>query len=239
MRARDLISQPRLEQGEQDRLDQAEKMHALERTRASVRQELVVAQTNLSQAPLKRETQLGAIRRGVAALDQELAEAEARRGVLLTAPDDGVVSGIQTEVGSTVASGATLLNITPQGSALQAQLFAPTRAIGFLRPGQRVLLRYQAYPHQKFGSYAGEVASISHSAINPAELGRSLVGLSSLYAQNEPIYRVVVRLARQDVSAYGKNMPLRPGMQLDADVMVDHRRIFEWMLDPFYTLTGR
>lgn len=239
MRARDLISLPRLEQSEQDRLDQAEKLHSLERNLASIEQELVGARTNLEQLPLRRDTQLGAIGRGVAALDQEIAEAEARQGVLLTAPEDGTVSGIRTEVGSDVAINAPLLNIAPEGSPLQAQLYGSSRAVGFIKPGQRVLLRYQAYPYQKFGSYDGRVVEVSHSAISPSELSRSLTGLSSLYGANEPVYRIVVKLAREDVSAYGKALRLKPGMQLDADVMVDTRRLFEWMLDPLYSITGR
>ena len=97
----------------------------------------------------------------------------------------------------------------------------------------------QAYPYQKFGSYEGRVASVSRSALAPAELPQQLTGLTGLYDGNAPIYRITVALARQDVTAYGKPVPLHPGMQLEADVLVETRRLIEWVFDPLYTLTGR
>jgi membrane fusion protein len=131
-----------------------------------------------------------------------------------------------------------VLSIVPAGAKLQAQLFSPSRAIGFVHPGQHVLLRYQAFPYQKFGYYEGVVADISRSAVNPAELSHQLAGLSSLFTPNEPIFRITVSLAKQTVLAYGKPVPLQPGMQLEADVLIESRRLIEWVFDPLFTLTG-
>jgi len=58
--------------------------------------------------------------------------------------------------------------LLPKGSQLQAQLLAPSRAVGFIEPGDKVLLRYQAFPYQKFGHHAGKVVRVSRSAIVPA-----------------------------------------------------------------------
>jgi membrane fusion protein len=118
-------------------------------------------------------------------------------------------------------------------------MFGPSRAIGFLQPGQRVLIRYQAYPYQKYGSYAGSVASISRSAISPTELSPQLAGLTSIYGVNEPLYRITVELDRQNANAYGKPVQLQPGMQLEADIMIESRRLIEWVFDPLFTLTGK
>jgi membrane fusion protein len=131
------------------------------------------------------------------------------------------------------------MSIVPAGSVLQAELFSPSRSVGFLRPGQRVLLRYQAFPYQKFGFYEGTIKSVSRSAAGPSELPQQLTGLTSLVAPNEPIYRVTVELARQTATAYGEQVPLQPGMQLEADVAIESRRLIEWVLDPLYSLTGK
>ena len=124
-------------------------------------------------------------------------------------------------------------------SKLEAQIFSSSRAIGFLHAGQRVLLRYQSFPYQKFGSYEGTVAEVSRSAISPSELGQSFVGLTSLYGTNEPVYRITVALDKQSVLAYGQTIPLKPGMQLEADVLIEKRHLIEWILDPLYTITGK
>ena len=81
---------------------------------------------------------------------------------------------------------------------------------GFIRSGQRVKLRYSAFPYQKFGQYEGTVASVSRSAISPAELSQQLAGLTSLYGANVPVYRITVTLASQAVRAYGEQVPLQP-----------------------------
>src|SRR5919107_1904104 len=117
-----------------------------------------------------------------------------------------------------------MLSIVPKGAKLEAQLFGPSSAIGFIRAGQRVMLRYQAYPYQKFGQYEGTVASVSRSAISPSELSQQLAGLTSLYGANVPVYRITVTLASQTVRAYGEPVPLQPGMQLEADIMMVRRR---------------
>ena len=214
MRARDLISLPRLVQSQQDRIDQASKLHALERTRGALQQELATLEGTLGEMPLKLRTQLGEITRNVATLEQELIEAESKRQIVIAAPQDGVVSGIQAEVGGNANPAAPLLNIFPSGSKLEAQLFATSKGVGFLRQGQHVRLRYQAFPYQKFGSYDGTVASISRSAVNPAELTQQLAGLTSLYAANEPLYRISVDLESQSALAYGEAIALQPGMQV-------------------------
>lgn len=238
LRAKDLITEPRLYRTEQDMLEQVGRLRTLERQQATLVRDKGQVDLTLQELPLQLKTRQGEIERSVAALEQELAEAETRRELVLSAPENGVVSAIQAEPGGTAQTNAPLVTIVPEGTLLQAELFAPGRAIGFLRSGQRVLLRYAAFPYQKFGLYEGSVSGISRAAVSPAELSQPLTGLSSLYAPNEPLYRVTVNLARQQATAYGKEIELQPGMQLEADVLIEKRRLIEWMFEPLFTLTG-
>jgi membrane fusion protein len=153
-------------------------------------------------------------------------------------PQDGTITGLQAEPGGNATTATPLFGIVPSQSKLQAQLFSPSRGIGFLRSGQRVLLRYQAFPYQKFGFYGGVVASVSRSALSPAELNQTLAGLTALFGTNEPVYRITVELDRQTALAYGQPVALQPGMQLEADVLIESRRLIEWVLEPLYTLSG-
>ncbi len=113
-----------------------------------------------------------------------------------------------------------------------------------MHPGQRVLLRYQAYPYQKFGHYEGTVTSVSRSAVSPGELPPQLASNTGVTGAAtggaaEPVYRITVALARQTVTAYGEQVRLQPGMQLEADVALETRRLYEWVLEPLYTITGK
>ncbi len=229
----------RMEQAEQDRLSEALVLRSVERNWAAIQGDRLALEGELRNLPLRFRAVLAEIDRNIAALEQELAETEAKRELVIPAPQDGTVTAIQVEPGGSVNTTTPLLNIVPTGSELQAQLFSPSRAIGFVRPGQRVLLRYQAFPYQKFGHYEGTVANVSRSAISPGELTQQLAGLTSLYGADEPVYRITVTLARQTATAYGEAVPLQPGMQLEADVVIERRRLIEWVLDPLLTLTGK
>jgi membrane fusion protein len=239
LRERGFVSIQQIQQQQANRLDQAMKLRDLERTRAATRRERVTLESELRELPVKAQTQRGEIERNISALEQELAETEARRQIVIPAPQSGTVTAIQAEPGGSANVTAPLLSIVPAGAGLEAHLLSPSRAIGFLRPGQRVLIRYEAYPYQKFGQYVGAVDHVSRSAVSPGELPPQLAGLTSLYGANEPVYRITVSLARQTVTAYGQPMPLQSGMQLEADVVIESRRIYEWVLDPLYTLTGK
>jgi membrane fusion protein len=239
MRARDIVPEPRLEDAERERIEQAAKLQSLERTQAALQREHLQMRGSLREIPLRRLTQLAEIERNVAALEQELAEAEERREIVIVAPQDGTVTGLQIEKGGSAQPTTPLMSIVPAGTILQAQLFSPSRAVGFLREGQRVLLRYEAFPYQKFGFHEGVVVSISRSAVSPTEMTQQLAGLTALYGPNEPIYRVTVNLAQQTVIAYGEPKPLQPGMQLEADVLLESRRLVEWMLEPLFSISGK
>ena len=236
MRAQDLIPLPRLQRAEQESIDDKSKLEAMERSQFTLRREQIQIEATLREMPMRRQAQLAEIDRNVSSLDQELAEAESRRKIVISAPYDGVVTALQAEKGSSAQANVPLMSVVPAGSDLLASLYGSSRAIGFVRPGQRVSVRYQAYPYQKFGSYVGTVANVSRSAINPSELPQQLAGL---YAPSESLYRINIHLDRQTVTAYGQPAPLQAGMQLEADVITDSRRLIEWMFEPLFTLTGK
>jgi membrane fusion protein len=237
--AKRLAAITQLQQAEEDVINQNLTMQALKRQRTSMQLEAMGLEAQLWELPFKSQQQQAEIDRSIAALDQQIAEAEAQREIVVSAPEDGVVTAIQTESGGGVNTNVPLLSIIPSGSQLKAQLFAPSRVVGFLRPGQRVLLRYEAFPYQKFGHYEGTVTNVSRSATSPSLLSQQVSGLTSLFGSNAPVYEINVALARQSVMAYGKPVPLQPGMQLEADVLIEKRRLIEWVLDPIFTLTGK
>jgi membrane fusion protein len=170
----------------------------------------------------------------LALLAEERLRVAAAGEVLVSAPLDGTVASALAEPGQAVRAGQALATLVPAGSRLQAELIVPSRAIGFLEPGDRVLLRYRAFPHQKFGHHRGTVAAVSQSALDAGALA-ALTGAPSA----EPAYRVLVDLERQFVEAYGLRRPLRPGMRVEADLMGERRRLYEWLLEPLYSVAGR
>ncbi len=112
--------------------------------------------------------------------------------------------------------------LTLDGTQLQAELQVPSRLIGHVAAGDRVRLRYAAFPHRIFGQHEGSVIAISRiTATDPADT-----------QTHEPHYQVRVALARQDIEVSGRSEPLQAGMRLQADLRGERRRLIEWMLEP-------
>lgn len=233
------VSQEQLQQQQADLFDQRSRLQTLERDVAQTQSALVQARTELANLPNRQQAALGSLKRGVTELSQELTESEARRELLIRAPEDGTVAAVLIDAGQVADPNRPLLSIVPINSQLQAQLYVPSRAAGFIQVGQAVRMRYQAYPYQKFGLGRGEVTTVSRTALMPNELIANGVSLSpEVLAAAEPVYRVEVRLQQQYVVAYGKQQSLQAGMLLDADILQDTRRLYEWVLEPLYTVSG-
>ena len=229
------VSSMQLEQQQQAVLEQRATGQALARQATAARQTIARLEQALRELPARLAMQEAGADRDLALLDQEMVQAATAGSVLVNSPVGGVIASRLVQPGQSVQAGQALMSVLPRGSLLQAQLLIPSRAIGFISPGDKVLLRYQAFPYQKFGHHQGRVVSISRSALNSAELG-ALVGNAQA---SEPMYRVLVRIDAQSVLAFGRQEPLRPGMLVEADILGERRKLYEWALEPLYALTGK
>ncbi|WP_211473267.1 HlyD family secretion protein [Collimonas humicola] len=233
----DYISKEQFQQKQEELLDQKNRQQSLERDRISVGRELSAQRTELSGLPLKHQNQLAQIDRVLTSTGQELTESEAKRRIVVTAPESGIATAVIADAGQAVDGNRPLVSIVPAGATLRAELYAPSRAIGFVRPGDQVLIRYQAYPYQKFGHQKGVVDSVARTALPNNEL--NAIGASAGGNNTEPMYRITVNLASQQVTAYGRPQALQAGMLLDADVQQEKLHLYEWVLEPLYSLTGK
>ena len=178
-----------------------------------------------------RETTAGAAV-NQAQLDQRHAAQLADRGTVLVAGKAGRIVAMQARPGGTARPGDALAIILPAGAMLQAELWVPSRATGFLQVGDRVRLMYDAFPYQKFGVGRGAVASIAEAPTNPADLTTPI-------ETKEALYRVLVNLDEPSVQGYGRRWRLAPGMRLSADLVLDDRSLLEWLFDPILAARQR
>lgn len=227
------ISQAQLQQKQDEAFEQRSRVRALERDRLTLVREQEGLAAESATLGLRQENQLAQLVRARAELDQEYMQSEAKRNTVITAPTDGVATGVVAEPGQTVEPGRPMLSIVPRQGVVQAHLYAPSAAIGFVRVGAEVLLAYDAFPYQKFGYARGRVASVSKVALPLSEL-TGIAGPAS-----EPLYRITVTLSEQWINAYGKREPLQTGMRVSANITQESRRLYEWILDPLYSLRGK
>ena len=123
----------------------------------------------------------------------------------------------------------------PVGEPLYAEVWVDNRDVGFVRPQQRVKLKLDAFPFQKYGMVEGVVKSLSADATEPAN------GNGGAGAGNPPrgadsgrglTYRAVIELLGQALEVEGRQYPLAPGMQVAAEIRISERTIMEYLLSP-------
>jgi membrane fusion protein len=212
-----------LKRREQAALEQRQNLASLDQQITARRTQLTDARHTLEQLPTVAAERVRVLRGDLSWIEQRIAEVDGRRAYIIKAPTSGRVSTLQATVGQIADPKHMQLEIIPLDATLQAQLFFPTRAFGFVRPGQQVRILYDAFPYQKFGTYRASVTKVSQTI---------LTGPITL---KEPAYRVTVAPERPDIDAYGLKMPLQPGMLLKADVILEQRSLMRWLLDPVFS----
>ncbi len=201
----------------------------LQRDRDQLAEQIDDTRQQLRQLPLTSATQRHETEAKLADIQQSLARTAGQQEIVLRAPAAGIVSAMIVDPGEAVSTGQPVVSITPQGARLVAQLLVPSSSIGFLRPHSHLKLRYDAFPYQEFGQAGGTVTSISSSALTPSEVA----GLDEKRT-DDPLYMVNVALDRQSVDVDGQPQQLRAGLKLEASVMLDRRRLIQWVFAPLY-----
>jgi membrane fusion protein len=196
----------------------------LTRQRAALERERAELEGELRALPLQASSSVGALERERALLSREDAELDAERRLVVRAPQDGTLSAVQAEAGQAVSPASVLASLVPAGAKLQAHLYAPSSAIGFVQTEQAVRLRLEAFPYQKFGHLTGQVLQVSRTPLAGAELPAA-AGVDT----RQPLFRITVAL---DESAAAWPAPLVPGMRLAGDVVLERRRLIEWLIEP-------
>lgn len=208
-------------------LNSRSQLREFERLRLQLRDQAEQLQSQIIQLPAEASARLGSIERQLADVSQSLLRNAAQKAFVMRAPKEGTIGGLLVSNGQSVSAQQILATVVPEDSELRAELWVPSRSIGFVRTGEPVVVRYKAFPYQKFGSHIGRIEEISQSTVSSTELSRHL-GVEL----GEPVFRVIAALDSQAIPTNGGVRPLRPGMTLDADVVLDRRRLIEWIAEP-------
>jgi membrane fusion protein len=84
---------------------------------------------------------------------------------------------------------------------------------------------YDAFPQQKFGAFSGRVEHVSDYVLLPADIPQT-------FPLREATYKVVIAIDYLAVEIGEASVPLRPGMLLAAEIVLDKRTLVDWLLEP-------
>lgn len=232
---------------QEELIDTQLRAQAARRNAATLAHELMALRSELAQTASQWDADAAQLDRALALLDQEMIENAARRRQQIVAPQPGTITAIHLPLGATVQAGQTVATLSPHAtidagaatSPLEAHLYAPSRAAGFVAPGQAVWIRFDAFPYQKFGMARGEVVEVAATPVLPDDLppGQAQALLRSARGA-EPLYRIRVRLKSGEGDSRVTFRALKTGMGLQADVVQDMRRVWEWVLEPLLSIGG-
>jgi membrane fusion protein len=179
--------------------------------------------SELTLRPFIAKQQTAARLREIATLQGELASAEIRREITLTAPVSGKVSALPGGVGQAVAADSVVMTIVPTDSKLLAEFQIPDRAVPLAREGVQMHLRFQAFPYQKFGEMSATVTTVSTEAAPSLQSSQSS-------EMRQFIGRA--KLSRQELSTETESATLLAGMQFNGFLKSDERRVWQWIVEP-------
>jgi membrane fusion protein len=188
--------------------------------------------TELQALPYALVQQRGELLSQIARARREKDMANGQRGYLIRAPVAGTVTALQARQGQGVDQRGALLTVASSNGSMGAELYVPSRAIGFIEPGQRVRIRYDAFPYQRFGAGGGSIRHVSRAVLRPEDIQAAV-------DVKEPMYRVTVELDHPWLAAYGRRHPLQTGMAVSADIVLEERSFGAWLLEPILALRGR
>ena len=221
------VSQIQMDQQENTLLAAISEQQAFERQFSERKRSIAQLRQSVSELAVQKNVQAATNVSDIASIEQERAVQQGNSGFVLESPVDGLLASRLIESGQVVQAGQTLLSVLPTSSKLEAHLLVPSSAMGFIEPGDTVLIRYQAYPYQKFGHYKGKILAITRNVVQADT------------QKNQMFYRIIVSIEKQSVLAYGKKEPLRPGLAVEADILGDKRKLYEWLFEPLYALKGK
>lgn len=151
---------------------------------------------------------------------EELTIAEGRNSrTILTAPAAGIVQQLQLHtVGGVVRPADALLVIVPDGSTLVVDAMVLNRDAGFVREGQEVRVKLEAFPFTRYGVVDGRLTFLSRDAIQDENLGL--------------VFPARVELQQSSINVGGRATPLTAGLAATAEIRTGRRRIIEFLLSP-------
>jgi len=168
----------------------------------------------------------------------QLVESDANGNVIIKATTDGRVESLDVTKGQMVDKGSSLAQIKPTGNIeYYLILWLPNNTIPYVKPGDIVNIRYDAFPSDKFGQFPGEIYSISSVPASRQEMGEYTNVISGSQQQELALYKAIIKLKQKSFSYNGKTLNLSNGLKAQAVVFLEERPLYMWMFTPFYKIS--
>ncbi len=171
----------------------------------------------------EKNVEINNLKRNLIALNEKYVNIKKDEEFYIKSPINGTVSEITTYEGSPANPKNSLVKIVPDNSKFQAILYVPPSLIGLVKTGQKVLIKYNSFPYQRYGVYKGKISSISNTLTTKEDK-------YSLREDVQQYYLAIVTLEYQKVFYKDKNFSLFDGMKINATVLLEERTVYNFFM---------
>jgi hemolysin D len=150
----------------------------------------------------------------------------------IRSPVDGIVQQLAVHtVGGVVQPAQALMVIVPDGSEVEVEARVLNRDIGFVREGQRVRVKLEAFPFTDYGLVEGVVETLSRDAVQQDVDPRAGPN-SEAAAAAGLVYIARIRLSKNYIQLGARRQTIGPGLAVQAEIRTGKRRIIQYLLSP-------
>ncbi|GGF69694.1 HlyD family secretion protein [Alteromonas lipolytica] len=225
-------SQHQLQTLETQKIDETYQRQHLEREWIALLQTIEDNQLEQDAAENNHHLALLNLENQISELQKSLDQQHSQQELLITAPTDGRVTNLLTHSGQFTQPNVPLLSLMPQNESVTAKLLVPVAAAGQIAPGQRIAIRYDAFPYTQFGTYDAEIISMSEHLLLPQEVAQTPISI------NMPVYLARATLSTMQIEHLNQQISLRAGMTFVAEIAIRERNLLEWLFEPLFELKG-
>lgn len=170
-------------------------------------------------------------------LQKERVNTDVSGDIIIRALSDGKIDSLSVTIGQMVSVGDSLLQIIPENIKFRLLItWVPNDALPYITVGDKVNIRYEAFPAEKFGQFSAIVTTISRTPASSQEMLTYQGAPKNIQSMSIPYYKVIVKPEKQVITYSGKSLPLENGMKAQGTLFLEKRKIYQWMLSPFYDM---
>lgn len=171
-------------------------------------------------------------------LKKELVNIQASGEIIIRSLTDGYIDSMSVTLGQMINQGDSLIQIMPSHiKNYQLVLWVPNDAIPYIYNGERVNIRYNAFPSEKFGQFGGAISSISSIPASTQEmLTYKNSSVHSAPGETEEFYKVTVSPDQHSIQYNSRNILLENGMEAKVTLFLEKRKLYQWMFSPLYDM---
>jgi hemolysin D len=115
-------------------------------------------------------------------------------------------------IGGIVQPAQILMVVVPDGSEIEVDAQIQNKDIGFVREGQKVRVKLEAFPFTDYGLIDGVVETISRDAIDTSQDRSQQRDKDNRPVQQGLIYAARIRLMKNTIRIAGRDQVIGPGL---------------------------